>query len=92
MTTQPLARFRAGQVSCAIWENEIQVNGTTKTVLKASISGRHKDRDGNWQSSQSFSRNEVLLAMHCLQQAVAKSIEEEQGQSRSNGVQEEEVV
>ena len=31
---QPLARFRAGQVSCAIWENEIDVGGTMKTVLK----------------------------------------------------------
>jgi len=34
MTTQPVARSRAGQITCAIWENEIQVNGTTKAVLK----------------------------------------------------------
>ncbi len=41
MAAQPIARFRAGQISCAIWENEIQVNGTTKTVLKASVSRRY---------------------------------------------------
>ncbi|MFC1805830.1 hypothetical protein ACFL09_02490 [Planctomycetota bacterium] len=46
MNQQPLARFRAGQISCAIWENETEVNGTTKTVLKASVSRRYKDRDG----------------------------------------------
>ena len=28
-------------------ENEIQVDGTTKTVLKANVSRRYKDRDGN---------------------------------------------
>lgn len=82
MNPQPIARFRAGQVSCAIWENEIQVNGTTKIALKASVSRRYKDRDGNWKSSQSFGRNEVFLAIHCPRQAVEKMIEEEQGKSR----------
>ena len=93
-TQQPVARFRAGQVSCAIWENEINVNGMTKTMLKASVSRRYKDRDGNWQSSQSFGRNEVFLAIQCLRQAVKKMIEEEQTQSgngNGNGVQEETV-
>ena len=69
--------FNAGQISGAIWENETDVNGTSKTVLKASLSRRYKDRDGNWQSSQSFSRNEIFLAVHCLQQAVERIIEEE---------------
>ena len=41
-------------MSCAIWENEINVNGTAKMALKASVSRRYEDRDGNWQSSQSF--------------------------------------
>ncbi|MFC1805862.1 hypothetical protein ACFL09_02655 [Planctomycetota bacterium] len=92
MTTQPIARFRAGQINCAIWENEIQVNGTTRTVLKASVSRRCKDRDGNWKSSQSFSRNEILLAIHCLQQAVGKIIREEQAQSGNGSEVKEEVV
>ena len=38
MTQQPLARFPARQINCAIWENEIQVNVTTKTVLKGYVS------------------------------------------------------
>ena len=90
-TQQPLARFRAGQISCAIWENEINVNGAAKTVLKAGVSRRYKDRDGNWKSSQSFGRNEILLAIHCLQQAVARIIDEEQTQS-NDGMKEEVVV
>jgi len=94
MNQQPIARFRAGQVSCGIWENEIQVNGTAKTMLKASVSRRYKDRDGNWKSSQSFSRNEIPLALYCLEQAFEKIIGEEQAQNGngSNGVEEEVVM
>ena len=66
---KPLAKFRAGQVSCALWENEINVNGTTKTVLKASIERRYKDKDGSWKSSSSFGRNEMPLAIFCLARA-----------------------
>ncbi len=90
MTTRPIARFRAGQINCAIWENEIQVNGTSKTVLKASVSRRYRDKNGERKSSQSFGRNEILLAIHCLNKAVEKIIEEEQAQNGSKV--EEEVV
>ena len=72
MNQKPVARFRAGQISCAIWENEMNVNGTMKMALKASVSRRYKNRDGTWKSSSSFSRNEVFLAIHCLRQAVGK--------------------
>jgi len=94
MTGQPMARFRAGQVSCALWENEIQVNGTAKTMLKASVSRRYKDKDGEWKSSQSFSRNEIPLAIYCLERAFEKIIEEETAQAGSNGndVKEEVVM
>ena len=89
---QPLARFRAGSVSCALWEDEIVVDGTTKSVLKASVSRRYKDRDGNWKSSQSFARNEIPLAIHCLQQAFEKIIEMQNEETGDvNGVDNEEM-
>ena len=72
---EPVARFRAGQVNCALWKNEINVNGTAKTILKASVSRRYKDRNGEWKSSQSFSRNEIPLAIHVLQKAFEKMLE-----------------
>lgn len=62
-TQQPLARSRAGQISRALRENEIQVNDTTKTALKASVSRRYKDKDRSWKSSQSFGSNEVPLLL-----------------------------
>ena len=87
----PVAKFRAGQVSSALWENQIQVKGAAVTILKATVQRRYKDRDGNWQSSSSFSRNEIPLAIHCLRKAFEKIIEmqsENSGNGNSNNVEE----
>ena len=86
MTGQtPIAKFRAGQVSSALWENEIEVKGKTVTILKATVQRRYKDKDGNWQSSGSLSRNEIPLAVYCLQQAFQKIIETQSKRSNDNG-------
>lgn len=76
MTGQkPTAKFKAGQVSAALWENEITAKkGGKATVLKATVQRRYKDKDGNWKSSTSFSRNEIPLAIYCLQKAFEKII------------------
>ena len=80
----PVAKWRAGQISSALWSNEIDVNGKTVTILKASVQRRYKDKDGNWQSSGSFARNEIPLAVYCLQQAFQKIIETQSKQSNDN--------
>jgi len=74
----------AGGVSVSLWENEINVNGQVKTALKASVQRRYKDKDGQWKSSGSFSRNEIPLAMHCLQKAFEFMIESP-GESGDSG-------
>lgn len=67
------------------------MNGASKTLLKASVSRRYKDKNSEWKSSQSFSRNEIFLAIHCLSKAVGKIIEEETAQSVNGGGVEEGV-
>ena len=92
MTGQkPLKTFAAGGVRAAIWENEIQVNGSAKNVLKATVERRYKDRNGTWKSSTSFSRNEIPLAIYCLEQAFEGIIELEKAGSDGSGVEEETV-
>jgi hypothetical protein len=71
----PVAKFKAGQVSAAIWENEVQMPRGTVKILKATVQRRYKDRGGQWQSSSSFSRNEIPLAIHCLQKSFERIIE-----------------
>ena len=86
---KPVAKFQAGQVSAAIWENEILVNGRQVTVLKATVQRRYKDKDGEWKSSNSFSRNEIPLAIYTLQRCFEYVLE---GQTDENGSVEEETV
>ena len=73
---RPLAKFRAGQVSCAVWSNEAKVNGRQIELLKATVERRFKDASGEWKSSGSFSRNEIPLVIYCLEKAFAMMIEE----------------
>jgi hypothetical protein len=80
----PIAKFRAGQISSAVWQNTIQVKGRNVTVLKATVQRRYMDKNNTWQSSGSFSRNEIPLAIHCLQQAFEKIIEMQQENSDNN--------
>jgi hypothetical protein len=74
---QPLAKFRAGSVSAALWENEANVNGQKTTLLKATVERRYKDGSGTWKSSGSFSRNEIPLAIFCLEKAFEKMVGEQ---------------
>ena len=90
---QPVAKFRAGQVASALWENEVEMSGRTVKILKATVQRRYKDQGGNWQSSGSFSRNEIPLAIYCLQKAFEKIIEAQSGSSGdSNNVVEEPIL
>lgn len=72
---KPVAKFRAGQVTCAVWENQITVGNQQQTILKASVNRRYRDKSGSWKSSQSFSRNEIPLAIHVLQKAFETMLE-----------------
>ena len=88
----PLAKFKAGQVSAAIWQNEVEtVRGTVK-ILKATIQRRYKDRNGEWQSSGSFGRNEIPLAIHCLRKAFERIIDLQNEEAGSNNNVEEIAV
>ena len=89
---KPVFKAVAGQVSAGLWENQIEVKGRTVTLLKASVQRRYKDgKTDTWKSSGSFGRNEIPLAIYCLQKAFEKIIET-QSEGSENGSVEEEVV
>ena len=75
----PIKKFRAGSISCAIWENEANIGGRQVPILKATVERRYKDKDGQWKSSGSFSRNEIPLAIYCLNKAFEAMVEERTG-------------
>lgn len=83
MAAKPVQKFRAGQVTCAVWENEINVDGRKVKVLKATCERRYKDGD-EWKSSGSFARNELPLAIWCLQKAFDHIIQDANTHSDDN--------
>ena len=85
----PIKKFRAVQVSCALWENEATINGKSVTMLRATVERRYKDKNGDWKSSQSFGRNEIPLVKWCLDQAFTAIIQEG---TTSNDSEKEEVI
>ena len=92
-TTLPVAKFKAGQVSSAVWENQMNINGKTVTVLKATIQRRYKDKNsGEWKSSGSFSRNEIAMAIFCLQKALEDIVEKQNKASENNVSNVEEIL
>jgi len=81
-----------GGVRVALWENEIHVNGVAKTILKASVDRRYKDKSGEWRSSSSFDRQQVPIVVRLLERAYDAMIDEASGSSSNgNGVAEEVV-
>lgn len=86
---QPLQKFRAGQISCALWANEVVVNGKAATILNATVERRYKDRNGEWRSGDSFGRNDIPLVKYCLDKAFEAMIED---RGKQTGKVEEEVI
>lgn len=74
---KPLVSVKAGAVTGAVWENSIEAGGKTVTVLKATVNRRYKAKDGSWQNGGSFARNEIPLAVYCLEKCFEKMINED---------------
>jgi len=92
-TKKPIVSFHAGAVSCGLWKNEITLNsGKTATILKASVSRRYKDNFGNWKTTYTFSRNEIPLAIYCLQKAFEAIIEKSKDEELTDAIEEEKVI
>jgi hypothetical protein len=64
-SNKPVHEVRFGRIKAAIWENETQ-NGTRHNVTLQRI---YKDDGGNWQSSESFGRDDLPLVAKVVDQA-----------------------
>ena len=90
-TQQPLqGGFSAGQVSCALFENAIQVNGESRQIIKATL-GRVTRPLRQLKTSQSFSRNEIPLAIHVLQKSFEAMLEKSPEDEINQAIDEERV-
>ena len=79
---QPVAKFKCGSVTSALWLNEVEIRGRLVPMLKATIERRFLAADGSWKSSSSFSRSELPYAIWCLQRSFDEIVRRENENSR----------
>lgn len=65
----PIKSLRAGALQVAIWENENVIDGTARKFQTASFERRYKDRNGQWQSTNSLRVNDLPKAAMLLSKA-----------------------
>jgi hypothetical protein len=61
----PVHEVKFGRVRAAVWANE----GETGTWYSVTFSKLYKDREGKWQDSGSFSREDLPLLVKAADQA-----------------------
>lgn len=90
---KPVKKISAGSgISAALWENEVRINGKPTSVMKVSLQKSFKAKDGTWKTTTSFARNEVPLAMFCLQKAFETMLGESSAVDIDSSAVEEEIV
>lgn len=65
----PIKEFRISTVSCAVWRDEVEQDGRTQVRYSFKLKKRYRDRDGNWQDSQTYFPDDVFKAIIVFQQA-----------------------
>lgn len=66
---KPEMVFKAGAVRASVFVNTIQRDGQTLPIRKVVMEVRYRDKNGEWQGTNSLSLNEVPKAITALQQA-----------------------
>ena len=67
--TSPEKTFKMGAVRASVFLNTFQRNGQTLPIRKVVLEVRYKDKEGQWQSTNSLSLNDLPKAITALQQA-----------------------
>lgn len=75
MTNNPEKKFRAGGCSATVFVNQFQTPTGMKAARNVVLERTYKDQDGQFQTSKSFSMNDIPKAILALQQAYQYIVE-----------------
>ena len=67
--TKPETVFKVGAVRASVFQNTIEKAGRSIALPKVVIEVRYKDKNGNWQGTNSLSINDLPKAILALQKA-----------------------
>ena len=79
---RPTATVRIGTVNAAIWENK--KNGE-RARYNVTFSKRYRDAEGQWKTTHSFGRNDLLVLAKVADQAHSQIVELEQADDTNAG-------
>ena len=82
---RPTATVRIGTVKAAIWENQ----AGERTRCNVTFSKRYRDAEGQWKTTHSFGRNDLLVLAKVADQAHSRIVELEQAED-TNGQDDDE--
>ena len=77
-SNKPVAEVRVGAVKAAIWPNTTESGAVRHNVTFSRI---YKDADGNWKSTSSFGRDDLLVVAKVADLAHTKIFEVANGHS-----------
>ena len=73
---RPTATVRIGAVKAAIWENQ----AGERTRCNVTFSKSYRDAEGQWKTTHSFGRNDLLVLAKVADQAHSRIVELEQAE------------
>ena len=76
-SNKPVAEVRVGAVKAAIWPNQTESGVVRHNVTFSRI---YKDGEGNWKSTSSFGRDDLLVVAKVADMAHTKIFEVANGQ------------
>ena len=77
---RPIETVRIGAVKAAIWENK----AGERTRYKVTFSKRYRDAEGQWKTTHSFGRNDLLVLAKVADQAHSRIVELDQAEDSSD--------
>ena len=83
---RPTATVRIGAVKAAIWENK----AGERARYNVTFSKRYRDAEGQWKTTHSFGRNDLLVLAKVADQAHSRIVDLEQAED-SNGPDDNEL-
>lgn len=77
---RPTATVRIGAVKAAIWQNQ----AGDRTRYNVTFSKSYRDAEGQWKTTHSFGRNDLLVLAKVADQAHSRIVELEQAEYSSD--------
>ena len=90
MNQKPEHKVKVGAVTASIWKRTVEKNGNSFTVRQVSLDRTYKDKNGDWQSTNSYDQGDVPKAVLALCRAYLSIMDASKSDS-DGGVEVEDV-